>query len=164
MRKSWFSFGHYIGKMAVIIDPTGGSFSLWQSTQSNEAVPLPKTTTGTIGWNELVTEDTELASRFYTDLFKWTINTKEWLPGETYTTFMNQGKPIAGMRAPTKKLNTAGPRWWLYFTVTDLNKAINKAKELGGSIGHEKITMAGIRDIAMIQDPNGVCFSMIEFD
>lgn len=66
------------------------------------------------------------------------------------------------MRTSTEKLNIAGSRGWLYFT--DLNECIDNAKELDGSIDHEPITIAGLGCFTMICDPDGVCFSIIEFN
>lgn len=152
------------GKMAVILDPTDAAFSLWEAMDANEQSSLTQSMPGNIGWNELVTNDTDKSGQFYTDLFKWTVSCQEWLPGETYTTFLNADGPVAGMRRPTEKLNTAGPRWWLYFTVSNLKEHMAKAEEMGGHVGHDPITIPGIGRFAMIRDPDGVCFSIIERD
>ena len=57
------------GRMAVITDPTGATFSIWQPKQ-HKGVGV-KGETNTLCWNELLTNDTAKAADFYTKLFGW---------------------------------------------------------------------------------------------
>ena len=151
-----------IGKYAVILDPTGASFTLWQSMKLEPEIVLKKNVPNNIGWNELITEDIDKAKQFYMELFGWEDKTMASEYAEKYTVFMNEGTPAAGMRTPTEKLKTPGPRWWVYFTVSNLDASIDKIRELGGNIKHDPITIPLGRFI-MIEDPGGVCFSIIEY-
>lgn len=154
------------GKMAVIVDPTGASFSLWEPLMSDKdnQQSVSKSTSGNIGWNELITNDLDRANQFYCDLFKWTPKRKEFLPNETYITFMNKESPVAGMLKPVTHRNNPGPRWSLYFTTNDLDDCINKAKKLGGHLCYDPVSFPDIGRFTTIRDPDGVFFSVIQFD
>lgn len=151
-----------MGKMAVIADPTGAAFSLWQAMKTNDGQSLPKNAVGNIGWYELMTMDTDKAGKFYTDLFKWTVNSKKMPTGEVYNMFMIGDKPVAGMMKPEKE-NNFKPFWGVYFTVSNLDECINKAKKLGATLWYEPMTIADVGRITMIKAPDGESFSVIEF-
>src|SRR3954467_6339632 len=61
------------GRMAVITDPTGATFCIWQA-KSHKGVGV-KGETGSLCWSELLTNDTEKAKDFYTKLFGWNSKT-----------------------------------------------------------------------------------------
>jgi len=58
------------GRMAVLQDPTGAVFCLWQSKAHIGAKILNEP--GALCWSELTTRDTKAAGSFYTSLFGWT--------------------------------------------------------------------------------------------
>src|SRR5882672_2563499 len=62
-----------VGRMAVIIDPTGAAFCIWQpGTHAGFGV---KGEPNSVTWNELLTTDTARAIDFYTRLFGWEAKT-----------------------------------------------------------------------------------------
>ena len=58
------------GRMAVLQDPTGAVFQVWQAKNSIGAKILNEP--GALCWTELTTTDTKAAEAFYTKLFGWT--------------------------------------------------------------------------------------------
>ncbi|HXQ37409.1 MAG TPA: VOC family protein, partial [Anaerolineales bacterium] len=76
------------GRMAVIKDPTGAVFSVWQANENKGSgvwgVP------GAATWSELGTGDTEKAVEFYSNVFGWTTEAF----GDSYTLFKNDGAGI----------------------------------------------------------------------
>jgi len=58
-----------VGRMAVIQDPQGAVFCVWQPKAHIGARLVGET--GTFGWDELWTTDTKKAVEFYTGLFGW---------------------------------------------------------------------------------------------
>ena len=58
------------GRMAVIQDPTGAVFMLWQPNQHPGAGLVNEPVT--LCWNELLTRDPDAAATFYTSMFDWT--------------------------------------------------------------------------------------------
>jgi len=150
------------GRMAVLADPTGATFSIWQA-KNEPANTLAKNVPGMFGWNELATNDIEKATAFYSKLFGWQANTQEMAPGKTYTSFMNNDAPAAGMLALTEEWKGAPPHWGVYFTVSNLDDALAKATSAGAEMMYEPIEMPNVGRFTMVKDPQGVTFSIIQF-
>ena len=73
-----------LGRMAVIADPEGAVFGIWQpgSFSGAELVNEP----GSLSWNELNTRDPEAAESFYGDLFGWSFAEMDMGESGSYTT------------------------------------------------------------------------------
>jgi len=148
-----------VGRMAVVQDPTGAVFCLWQAKLHIGAKILAEP--GALVWSELTTRDPKKAEAFYTALFGWT--PKHSPPGApmSYTEFHNQGKPGVGMMEMPSQMPPAVPSFWMpYFQVTDVDATAAKAKTLGGN------TMVGPQDIpntgrfAVLKDTQGAMFAV----
>ena len=85
------------GRMAVVQDPTGAVFQVWQSKNHIGARILEEP--GALCWSELTTRDTKAAESFYTGLFGWTAKHGAASTQTDYTEFSNQGKAAVGMMA-----------------------------------------------------------------
>jgi predicted enzyme related to lactoylglutathione lyase len=59
------------GRMAVIQDPTGGVFSVWEPKEHIGAQLV--NAHGALTWNDLMTYDVGKAAEFYTELFEWEV-------------------------------------------------------------------------------------------
>lgn len=149
-----------VGRMAVVRDPTGAVFALWQPRKHQGAgicnVP------NSFCWNELNTPDTAQAGEFYTKLFGWTKNTQQFGPME-YTSFINGERPAGGMYTPPPEMGNIPPHWLVYFAVDDCDAKVEKAGSLGGG------TLAPAMDIsvgrfAIIRDPQGAAFAIIKLN
>src|SRR5712692_2482267 len=81
-----------VGRMAVITDPTGATFCIWQP-KKHKGFGV-KGEPNSVTWNELLTNDTEKASDFYTKLFGW-VAKSHGAPME-YTEFMLDDLAFAG--------------------------------------------------------------------
>ena len=83
------------GRMAVLQDPTGAVFQVWQPKKHIGAKILNEP--GALCWTELSTRDTDAAEKFYVQLFGW--KPKHSAPGSPmpYTEFSLEGKPGVGM-------------------------------------------------------------------
>jgi len=149
-------FGH----MAVLTDPQGAVFSIWQPGTHKGAGLANEP--GTFSWCELVTTDVAAAMAFYTAVFGWEAEThgEAGSPG-AYTEWKVAGRSVAGMMAKPPNLPPdAGPFWSVYFSVADADAAVARVTELGGRL------MMGPRDIepgrfAVVADPAGAVFSVI---
>jgi hypothetical protein len=118
------------GRMAIIQDPTGAVFGVWQAGGHkgaglfNEPVSLT--------WNELRTRDLATGERFYSDVFGWEPRERD-IGGVTYTQFFNGIRAIGGMLAMTGQWPAeVPPHWDLYFTVGDVR---DRAADRGGTRG-----------------------------
>lgn len=117
---------------------------------SNET-PKP----GEFCWNELMTPDTEKAQSFYTALFGWTTQVQDM--GEmTYTMFMSGEKSVGGMlQTPKDKIAQISPHWTSYIYVENIEKTLEKAKELGATIAVPITNVTDMGVFAIIVDPTG---------
>jgi predicted enzyme related to lactoylglutathione lyase len=148
-----------VGRMAVVQDPTGAVFALWQAGTHKGAgvVNAPNS----LCWNELSTPDTTKAGDFYTGLFGWGKNVQQMGP-MTYTSFMNGDRPAGGMYTPTPDMGEVPPHWLVYFAVDDTDAMAEKAGELGGKIILPPADIPGTGRFAVVQDPQGAVFGIIK--
>lgn len=149
------------GRMAVLQDPTGAIFQVWQAGKNIGAKTLGEA--GALCWTELTTSDPVLAETFYTALFGW--KAKHSAPGSAmpYTEFTVAGdaRPSIGMMAKPPHLPPDVPSFWLpYFMVADADASTAKAKSLGAQVhfGPENIPDGG--RFAVIADPQGAAFAV----
>lgn len=149
------------GRMSVIQDPTDAVICLWQA-KKEPGVGLPKNVAGNFCWNELATNDVKKAGEFYSKLFNWQLNTKPLAEGIEYTSFMNGETSVGGMMQLTEEWNGAPPHWGVYFTVTNLDEALAKIKDLGGKVMYDPMDVPEVGRFTMIQDPEGAHFSIIQ--
>jgi uncharacterized protein len=149
------------GRMAVLQDPTGAVFLIWQPKQHIGAKILFEP--GALCWSELTTKDPKKAEAFYTALFGWVA--KHSAPGApmTYTEFSVGGQPTIGMMAMPADMPPQVPSYWMpYFQVEDCDASTARAKDLGGSamIGPQDIANTG--RFTILQDPQGAMFAVFQ--
>lgn len=149
---------HDVGRMAVIQDPTGAIFALWQARAHRGAgiVNVPNS----FCWNELATRDTAKAGDFYTSLFGWGTNVQQMGPMR-YTSFINGERPAGGMFEPTPEMGDVPPNWMVYFAVDDTDAKADTARRLGAQILSPPNDIPGVGRFAIIKDPQGACFGII---
>jgi predicted enzyme related to lactoylglutathione lyase len=148
------------GRMAVFSDPTGAFISIWQPQihQGAQVVNEP----GAFSWSELYTRDVPAARDFYSKVFGWGTE-EEDMPFGKYTTFQVDGRAIAGgMDMSTMLPESVPPHWLVYFTVKDTEASMKKVQDLGGTVidGPNPTPMG---PLAIIQDPVGASFAIIQF-
>ncbi len=144
------------GRMAVIQDPQGAFFMLWQPREMPGAALV--NAPGAIVWNELGSPDLDASSAFYSDLFGWTVAPFEASP-EPYMSIKNGEANNGGMRT----LPSPGPppQWLVYFGTDDLDAAISKLTGLGGAMHAGPIDIQMAR-IAVVADPQGAMFALYD--
>lgn len=144
------------GRMAVAQDPTGAIFSLWQAGSHIGArlVNIP----GAFCWNELMTNDPQKASAFYTALLGWEA---QYMEEMSYTMMANHGRMAGGIYQAGEGMEHIPPNWMVYFSVADCDASVAKAVELGGTIFSPAMDIPNMGRFAMIQDPQGGVFSII---
>ncbi len=150
-----------VGRMAMIQDPTGGVFALWEA-RSHPGVGVMDEP-GAVTWLELTTADPERARTFYSGLFGWEAELQP-IGGAEYTTFSMQGRPVAGMMLPPEELGGGPPLWTVYFAVEDCDRSAERTRELGGEIRVPPTDVPGIGRFAALEDPQGAGFSIIRME
>jgi len=141
------------GRMAVIQDPQGAFFMIWEPKQHIGASLV--NSAGALVWNELASPDLDGAAKFYGDLFGWTAEPFEASPTR-YLSIKNGGANNGGMREPQPQ---EPPNWLVYFGTDDIDASLAKVEELGGTKLSGPIDI-GIGKIGIVQDPQGATFAL----
>jgi predicted enzyme related to lactoylglutathione lyase len=146
------------GRMAVFQDPTGASVAVWQAGKNTgtgiAGVP------GTLCWADLNTPDQAAAAAFYGAVFGWEATAGQDTSGYLH---IKNGEHFIGGIPPAHQINPkAPPHWMAYFLVADCDASVAKAKELGGTVFMEPLTMEGVGRFAVVADPQGAAFSLFQ--
>ncbi len=149
------------GRMAVVQDPTGAVFCMWQAG-ANHGVGI-KSEAGALCWNELLTRDTGSAAAFYGGLFGWVAHEQEMPPPTgLYTSFMAGESPAGGMMAIRPEWgDDIQPMWATYFSVDDCDACVERAVALGASLLAPSLEIPDVGRFAWLADPRGAAFAVI---
>jgi uncharacterized protein len=112
---------------------------------------------GRFVWHELLTANSKAATGFYGELFGWKAR-EEDMGGMKYTMLSAGGTDIGGIVAPPPGAPTS---WLSYCTVADVDKAVRRTRELGGSVGMEAMDIPTVGRFAVIKDPVGAVLAVI---
>jgi predicted enzyme related to lactoylglutathione lyase len=149
-----------VGRMAVIADPTGAVFCIWQP-KVHKGVGV-KGETNSLCWNELLTNDTTKAIDFYTKLFGW--KTKTDSGATAYTEIMNGDEHIGGIMQIQPQMGPMPPNWGIYIAVADCDGTAQKATSLGGRQYVPPTDIPHVGRFAVLSDPQGAVFNIIKLD
>jgi predicted enzyme related to lactoylglutathione lyase len=140
------------GRMAVLQDPTGAVFAIWQPRASIGAQLVNDV--GALCLNQLNTSDPGAAQAFYGDLFGWTFRGVASGP-QAYWGITNGERLNGGM------MESEPPSWLAYFTSADVDASAAKVTELGGKVIVAPSPVPGGR-ITVAADPQGAVFAFVE--
>ena len=146
------------GRMAIVSDPTGAVFDIWQAGNHFGAAIVNEH--GALNWNELLTDDTEKALAFYQEVFGHEIEVSTSLTGSDYFLIKVGDRGVAGAMA--KPMAEIPNHWGVYFAVDDVAKTIVQATENGGSLVHGPQEIPEVGTFAGLVDPYGSNFTVIQ--
>ena len=144
------------GRIGLLKDPGGAPFALWQARRSMGGWLYAEN--GAMCWNELVTGKVEGAAEFYAGLFGWQ-------PGgdaSTYVLFASDDDIIGGMLPTPKDRPDTPPQWVVYFQVPDTDAAVASTPRLKGSVVVPATEQPGVGRWAVLRDPLGVMFGVLQ--
>ncbi len=148
------------GRMAAFQDPSGAFISAWQPNEMYGAEVMGKA--GAYSWAELNARGFDKAKGFYQTVFGWTQKVSPMGEGQgDYTEFQHDGQSIAGGMDMNPMVPAEVPSYWMvYFGVEDVDKAHQKAIDLGGK------EMLGPQDFpggrfSILSDPQGAAFGLL---
>lgn len=146
------------GHMAMLTDPTGAFFGLWQPTAHfgcevvNEAdAPV---------YHQLTTRDYGKALDFYREVFGWQTDTVSDTDEFRYSTAIFDGDALLGVMDGTRNLPEGVPSNWVFFLgADDVDKTVQLVVENGGTV------IRGAQDtpygrLAAVADPTGAAFNL----
>jgi predicted enzyme related to lactoylglutathione lyase len=148
------------GRLAMLADPTGAPFGLWEPGERSGAqrVNAP----GSWTMSSLHTPDPERAAAFFAAVFGWKAEslgalTMFRLPG--YEGEPGQPIPPDAVAVMAQAVEGMPAHWNVNFRVTETTVTLARAKELGGSVMGTPVDTPGMRS-AVIADPGGAVFSI----
>jgi predicted enzyme related to lactoylglutathione lyase len=149
-----------VGRMALLRDPAGARFALWQATGMIGARLADEP--GAPAWYELVTHDLERATRFYEALFGWSAPERTIPEVGPYTVASLGDRQVAGLMRIRAEWGDVDPHWQVYFAVADCARAVGLARDLGGCVYTGPSPVNGFGRFAVLADPDGAVFCMVE--
>ncbi len=149
------------GRMAVLSDPTGAVFSVWQA-KMHPGTGMVIGKDGAFSWADLNTDDPEKASQFYSGLFGWQMMKNPNDPDGDYIHIKNGEHFIGGIPPARPRPQGVPPHWLIYFHASDCDKFTGKAKSLGANVMFGPITMENVGRFSIVADPQGAVFSLFQ--
>ncbi|MFD3721189.1 VOC family protein [Streptomyces sp. NPDC058674] len=147
-----------LGRMAVVADPTGAVFGLWQPGTFDGAGIVNEH--GALIWSELSTGDIPAAAAFYTAVLPVT-TAASVMPGtEGYTEFKVGDRAVAGMMDLGNLPPGTPPNWLPYFHADDVDEIQAAATRAGADVLAPAFDMVAGR-MAVLADPQGAPFAVI---
>jgi len=148
------------GRMAILQDPTGAVFSIWQAG-INPGIGITGVH-GTFCWADLNTSDQGRAGQFYSGLFGWQIVKEDEDQAHNYWHIKN-GEEFIGGIPPASHHRPGAPAYWLaYFNVSDCDAAAREAKNLGATLYMPPTDFEDVGRISVIADPQGATFAIFK--
>lgn len=141
------------GRMAVLSDPQGAVFAVWQA-RSHIGVGV-RDEANTLCWNELQARDLEAAKVFYPAMFPWRM--KE---SPEYVEWHLAGNAVGGM-LPSQAPPEVPSAWLPYFAVDDCDASLASAESLGGRAIVPAMDIANVGRFSVLADPQGAVFAII---
>jgi predicted enzyme related to lactoylglutathione lyase len=171
------------GRMAVLTDPEGAAFCVWQAKEHKGAKIVNEH--GSLNFNNLNTRDPEGAKSFYGAVFGWTTlelpgGFQAWaLPGygdylerEYNPDIRKQTEEAGGAKGfedAVASLIPIGeeqpetpPHWGVTFAVDDADSIAEKAAALGGKVIVPPMDAPWVR-MTVIADPQGATFTASKY-
>lgn len=145
---------------AVLRDPTGAPFAIRE--RDEHATAQLTNTVGAVSWHELRTCHPAAAAHFYAQLFDWSTGVQTGDYGEQRARFHLGAAPVAGMLSTGDGWVNDRPSWVAYFTVGNLDEAVDRVEWLGGIADASSWNIHDERRFAKVADPSGARFLISE--
>lgn len=148
------------GRVAVLTDPTGVAFGIWQASARHGAERVNEPGTWTM--SSLHTAARDASEAFYGQLFGWTLEPVSGAPMALWRLDGHVGgeadqpmpRDVVAVLAPIDDGDPTPPHWSVALTVSDVDATSRHAYELGGTVLLVPTDSPGFRS-AVIADPQG---------
>ncbi len=146
------------GRMAILRSADSSLFCIWEP-HANLGVEL-KDADGAMCWNELITRDLETSRVFYGDLLGWDARDTD-TAGRPYTVCYLNDHATAGMLALPDDMPDVANHWLVYFAVANGDVVAARTAALGGTVLVEPTDLPTVGRFAVLQDPCGGVFGIV---
>jgi uncharacterized protein len=145
-----------VGRMAVVQDPTGAFFAVWEPRGSIGAQRVNEP--GALTLNQLNTSDVERAQEFYAGVFGWRI--EQVASGDMPYWGIYNGDRLNGGMMPLPGDGGVPSHWLAYFGSDSVDDDAGRIGELGGTVIVPPMPVPG-GHILVAQDPQGGVFGLL---
>ena len=147
-----------VSRFSVVADPQGAPIGLLQWLLPAKAQGSLHSTMGGVRWHELLVPDVDAAFRFYGELFGWRkADSAAGDPGEYHLLSMG-GETLGAIFGQRSFVGSA--LWLFYFTVADLDQALERVAEGGDSVGGPDGSPWRALGCAL-HGPQGIVFALV---
>ena len=147
-----------LGIQSILVDPSGADLGAWEPGTFPGFTVLNEH--GAPSWFELLTRDYPGAVEFYRSVFHWDANVVADVDDFRYSTMLDPhgDGELAGIGDATSLLQDGEPAYWsTYWEVNDVDAAVQRVGELGGSVVEAGQDTPYGR-LATVEDPLGARF------
>jgi predicted enzyme related to lactoylglutathione lyase len=147
-----------LATMALVVDPLGAVFALWQPNQVQGSGDY-RGTDGAWIWNELYSDDPDRSIAFYKAIGAFEVETMKMggTGPDRYEILKSDGKGRAGVM----KMPGMPPHWMPYVKVANTDATVDKAKTLGADVKNVE-TVPGVGRLAVFIDPQGAPVGILQ--
>lgn len=142
------------GRFAILLDPQGAGFAILQPAPGGQGSAPGQGKAGT--WNEIITSDPEAATKFYGDLFGWTVSNIMQMGAITYYILACNGTDIGDAFAMPGTPN----QWKPYFAVASVKASAMAVTAAGGTVQRGPDQVPGGGYTVQIADPQGATLAL----
>ena len=149
------------GRMALIQDPAGVVFGVWQGRKEPGIVMTGAA--NTVCWIDISAPDQAATSAFYASLFGWQmVEGKSMNPASAgdYYHIVNAGQMQGGVPPPEMRDPHAPPHMLMYVEVVDCAAMEQKAASLGARVYMKTMKIGENGWMAVLADPQGATFAL----
>lgn len=142
-----------IGRFAVVADPQGATFQLWKDRTGDENRARG------VDWVELWAADAAGAVAFYRAVFGHGQDRMPMSTGEYHLLTVGETMVAGVMKSPDPGVP---PMWLPYFIVDDVDGVAAAAREHGGQVHAEPMSMEGVGRFAILADRQGLVAGVLK--
>lgn len=148
--------------MALIVDPDGAPFGLIHAAGGDPPDYLPET--GDWAWALYQSPDARRAAAFYQDLAGYDVLPDDRFPGTPDFLLATGGSIRASLVEIPPERGALRPDWLFFLRVRDVDAMLARVTALGGRVIMAPGAAAGPRQIAVVADPAGAPFGLLEWN
>jgi predicted enzyme related to lactoylglutathione lyase len=148
-----------MGRYAGFMDPQGAVVNAWKSNDGDGAAG-ERASVGMFCWEQLNTTAQADALAFYGAVFGWT-NKPFGSGGANMKVFEAGTVQVASVMQPPPVV-PAPAYWWSYVVTDKLTSLYDRVKAQGGKVMVERIDLATVGSIGVIQDNVGAMLGVFE--
>lgn len=150
--------GQHPGRMAIIADPSGAVFGLWEPHDHRGSGLAHEP--GSVTWQELLSRNPQASRDFLAAIFGYRWEPMPGAPMEYHVGKLDGDEVLGVMGLPQGLPADMPSHWNTYFAVVDADQTVARATDAGGTVMTPPFDSPFGR-MAVLRDPQGAHFSIV---